>query len=130
VQVRQFVGKPCGIPVFATHRHLVELFRQVLQHYGSKGSSMQPESSLLDWSSLSQIGSMAHLLCSDIAGTLSSAALRRLVNAGRSERLLEFFCFAVRLNMHISANPETGIYAKSAKAKIYSTSFALLGSQK
>jgi hypothetical protein len=138
VQVRRFVEcQPWVLPraesstLARSAAHLTELV-QALQLHASKDStilevfnaSMRQDSGVVfDWSPL-QIESLAHQLCRDVGDPLSATALRHFVNANHSEGHVEFFCLAVCLRMNVL---NTGVYAKTSKAKVYRTSCAACG---
>jgi hypothetical protein len=73
----------------------------------------------------SRIGPLIHELCGDIGSLLSATGLRRfVVNAsrfGNEASLIELFCMAVSLKAYINDISDTGVFAKTRKAKVYRT---------
>jgi hypothetical protein len=82
------------------------------------------ESVSFEYTSL-RIGPLIHELCGDIGSLLSATGLRRfVVNAsrfGNEASLIELFCMAVSLKAYINDISDTGMFAKTRKAKVYRT---------
>ena len=134
LQVRAFLSQPGLIP---DGKSLEDPCIRARPDSGSVGRSVsqtkaasleQPgseiESVSFEYTS-SRIGPLIHELCGDIGSLLSATGLRRfVVNAsrfGNEASLIELFCMAVSLKAYINDISDTGVFAKTRKAKVYRT---------